>query len=79
MPPILFNYLTGYSRKKTFRKLLVAPLNLRQRMEEMIQREIDIQRQRRPGPVDPQDERAGGRAHHQAALSGFASGRYNSI
>ncbi|HEX5226487.1 MAG TPA: polyphosphate kinase 1 [Bryobacteraceae bacterium] len=41
----LFNYLTGYSRKKTFRKLLVAPLNLRQRMEEMIQREIDIQRQ----------------------------------
>jgi polyphosphate kinase len=40
----LFNYLTGYSRKKTFRKLLVAPLNLRQRMEDMIQREIDIQR-----------------------------------
>ncbi len=40
----LFNYLTGYSRKKTFRKLLVAPLNLRQRIEEMIQREIDIQR-----------------------------------
>jgi polyphosphate kinase len=41
----LFNYLTGYSRKKTFRKLLVAPLNLRQRIEEMIVREIDIQRQ----------------------------------
>src|SRR5580698_5273150 len=40
----LFNYLTGYSRKKTFRKLLVAPLNLRQRMEELIQREIDVQR-----------------------------------
>src|SRR5580698_1426192 len=40
----LFNYLTGYSRKKTFRKLLVAPLNLRQRIEELIQREIDVQR-----------------------------------
>jgi polyphosphate kinase len=40
----LFNYLTGYSHKKSFRKLLVAPLNLRQRMEELIQREIDIQR-----------------------------------
>jgi len=40
----LFNYLTGYSRKKSFRKLLVAPLNLRQRIEEMILREIDIQR-----------------------------------
>jgi polyphosphate kinase len=47
----LFNYLTGYSRKKTFRKLLVAPLNLRQRMEEMIQREIDIQRQGGKGRV----------------------------
>jgi len=40
----LFNYLTGYSSKKSFRKLLVAPLNLRQRIEEMILREIDIQR-----------------------------------
>jgi len=40
----LFNYLTGYSRKKTFRKLLVAPLNLRQRIEEMVQREIEIAR-----------------------------------
>ena len=40
----LFNYLTGYSNKKSFRKLLVAPINLRQGLEEMIQREIDVQR-----------------------------------
>jgi polyphosphate kinase len=40
----LFNYLTGYSSKKYFSKLLVAPRNLRQRFEEMILREIDIQR-----------------------------------
>jgi polyphosphate kinase len=40
----LFNYLTGYSNKKSFRKLLVAPLNLRQRFEEMIEREIEVQR-----------------------------------
>ncbi len=40
----LFNYLTGYSHKKSFRKLLVAPLNMRQRIEELIQREIDVQR-----------------------------------
>ncbi|HEV8038571.1 MAG TPA: polyphosphate kinase 1 [Bryobacteraceae bacterium] len=40
----LFNYLTGYSHKKSFRKLLVAPLNLRQRLEELIQREIEVQR-----------------------------------
>lgn len=36
----LFNYLTGYSAKKDFRKLLVAPLNLRRRLEQLIDREI---------------------------------------
>lgn len=36
----LFNYLTGYSAKKDYRKLLVAPVNLRTRMEELIEREI---------------------------------------
>jgi polyphosphate kinase len=41
----LFNYLTGYSSKKEYRKLLVAPVNLRERMTALIQREIDIQRQ----------------------------------
>jgi polyphosphate kinase len=38
----LFNYLTGYSAKKEFRKLLVAPLNLRSRLEEMIEHEIEL-------------------------------------
>jgi polyphosphate kinase len=36
----LFNYLTGYSAKKDYRKLLIAPVNLRSRMEELIEREI---------------------------------------
>ena len=40
----LFNYLTGYSGKRQFSKLLVAPLNLRQRFEEKILREIEVQR-----------------------------------
>lgn len=40
----LFNYLTGYSHKENFRKLLVAPINLRQRLEELIEREIEVQR-----------------------------------
>jgi len=40
----LFNYLTGYSHKNHFRKLLVAPINIRQRLEELIHREIEIQR-----------------------------------
>jgi polyphosphate kinase len=36
----LFNYLTGYSYKSDYKKLLVAPVNLRQRMEALIEREI---------------------------------------
>jgi polyphosphate kinase len=39
----LFNYLTGYSAKKDFRKLLVAPINLRERICAMIEREIEHQ------------------------------------
>jgi len=39
----LFNYLTGYSKKKTYRKLLVAPVNLRSGMEALIDREIEHQ------------------------------------
>jgi polyphosphate kinase len=41
----LFNYLTGYSRQQSFRKLLIAPVNLRDRMMELIYREIDHCRQ----------------------------------
>jgi len=37
----LFNYLTGYSRKENYRKLLVAPVNIRSRMESLIDREIE--------------------------------------
>ncbi len=36
----LFNYLTGYSRQQAYRKLLVAPVSLRSRMRELIEREI---------------------------------------
>jgi polyphosphate kinase len=37
----LFNFLTGYSSQATYRKLLVAPVNMRQRLEALIQREIE--------------------------------------
>ncbi len=37
----LFNYLTGYSRKSHYRKLLVAPLSLRSQMVELIQTQRD--------------------------------------
>lgn len=40
----LFNYLTGYSNINDFRKLLVAPLNLRKRMTALIRREIEHQK-----------------------------------
>ena len=36
----LFNYLTGFSKQQSFRKLLVAPVTLRRGMEELIRREI---------------------------------------
>jgi polyphosphate kinase len=45
----LFNYLTGYSAKADYRKLLVAPINLRQRIEERIEREIEYSRQGEKG------------------------------
>lgn len=35
----LFNYLTGYSKQLTYRRLLVAPLDMRERVIEKIERE----------------------------------------
>lgn len=36
----IFNFLTGYSEQKTFRKLWVAPVNKRQKFLDLIHREI---------------------------------------
>jgi polyphosphate kinase len=44
----LFNTLTGYSAKRDYRKLLVAPINLRERMAERIEREIAHARRGEP-------------------------------
>ncbi|HMQ02435.1 MAG TPA: polyphosphate kinase 1 [Pyrinomonadaceae bacterium] len=38
----LFNFLTGYSQQDKYNRLLVAPLNLRERFVELIRRERDI-------------------------------------
>lgn len=40
----LLNYLTGYSNKKIYQKLLIAPINLRERLVELIHREIERKR-----------------------------------
>lgn len=45
----LFNYLTGYSSRDTYRKLLVAPINLRQRFEALIRQEIAHQKAGKQG------------------------------
>jgi polyphosphate kinase len=47
----LFNYLTGYSRQQLYRQLLVAPVNLRQRIIELIQREIEHHQQAGNGRI----------------------------
>jgi len=41
----LFNYLTGYSVKADYRRLLVAPVNLRARIEALIAREVEHAKQ----------------------------------
>ena len=47
----LFNYLTGFSKQQHFRHLLVAPVTLRRRMQELIQREIDQARAGKPAAI----------------------------
>lgn len=47
----LFNYLTGCSRQAGYRKLLVAPVNLRDKMMALIDREIDHKKSRRPAGI----------------------------
>ena len=47
----LFNYLTGYSRQVRYRKLLVAPVNLRKSMTELVRREIGHRQAGRPAGI----------------------------
>ncbi len=47
----LFNFLTVYSQPASFNKLLVAPINLRQRMVELIGRETDNARKGIPARI----------------------------
>ncbi len=48
----LFNVLTGYGRQARFRKLVVAPWRMRERVAELIEREIRVHRAgERPGVI----------------------------
>jgi polyphosphate kinase len=44
----MFNYLTGYSNQKEFRSLLVGPVQLRNRLTELMDREAEHARAGRP-------------------------------
>src|SRR5438105_4196054 len=46
-----FNYLTGYSGQKDYRKLLVSPVNLRERLTEIIDRETAHAKAGRPARI----------------------------
>ncbi|MHB8637627.1 MAG: polyphosphate kinase 1 [Fimbriimonadaceae bacterium] len=47
----LFNYLTGYSRQTSYRKLLVAPVNLREGVLELIHAEVASHRKSGKGRI----------------------------
>jgi len=47
----LFNYLTGFSKYSSYKKLLVAPLNLRRKMLKMIDEEIKSQKENSNGYI----------------------------
>jgi polyphosphate kinase 1 len=47
----LFNFLTVYSQRTDYKKLLVAPINLRERMVELIGRETENARNGKPARI----------------------------
>jgi polyphosphate kinase len=47
----LFNYMTGFSRPREYTHLMVAPVNLRERMLALIEREIGHSRAGRPSRI----------------------------
>ncbi|MDX6501252.1 MAG: polyphosphate kinase [Blastocatellia bacterium] len=46
-----FNYLTGYSRQRDYRQLLVAPVNLRENLTNLIERETVNAKAGRPAQI----------------------------
>ena len=47
----LFNYLTGFSQQLSYRKLMVAPVTLRENLNALFDREIEHQRAGRPARI----------------------------
>ncbi len=70
----LFHYLTGRSANRTYRRLLVAPVNMRQRVLELIHRETEHARAGRPARIvakmNAMEDRRVARALYAASQSG---------
>ena len=47
----LFNYLTGFSEQRHYRKLMVAPVELREKVSALLDREIEHKRMGRPARI----------------------------
>lgn len=47
----LFNYLTGFSEQRHYRKLMVAPVELREKFNALLDREIEHKRNGRPARI----------------------------
>ncbi len=47
----LFNYLTGYSRQQSYKKLLIAPVSLRDQMTQFIRQETEAARAGKTGRI----------------------------
>ena len=48
---LLFNYITGYGRPKRFEKLIVAPINMKRKLIQMIEEEAEHARAGRPAAI----------------------------
>ena len=70
----MFNFLTGYGRPAGYRKVLVSPTTMRDRIVEEIERTVEAHRAGPGGADRAEDERAGRRRLHPGALRGLAGG-----
>ena len=70
----MFNFLTGYGRPAEYRKVLVSPTTMRDRIVEEIEATVEAQRGRRGGADRAEDELAGRRRLHPGAVRGLAGG-----
>ncbi len=71
----LFNYLTGFSNQKDYRKLMVAPVACANKLNALFDREIEHKRAWQTGAHHREVQPARRSADRREALRGFASRR----